>query len=148
MTCVIAIAQSVFIRKTVISRWKLRQLHHFWWQEMHIYTKIYQFAASLGALEGYVYRKKSADEPGMEALSPWINNIVVAYNCFPAEILNEFQRDCDRTAGRAIHSLKPVLGADHDLIKKLETLVKGEMPESADDFNKKKWFEKTTDAGS
>jgi hypothetical protein len=41
-----------------------------------------------------------------------------------------------------------VLGADHDLIKKLETLVKGEMPESADDFNKKKWFEKTTDAGS
>lgn len=108
---------------------------------MHLYTKIYQFASSLGALEGYVYRKKSSEELGMESLAKWIDNIMMAYSYFPAEVLDEFQHDCDRTAGRAIHSLNPVLGQDHDLIKKLRTLVKGDMPVSADDFNKKKWFE-------
>lgn len=108
---------------------------------MHIYTKIYQFASSLGALEGYVYRKRSSEELGMESLAKWIDNIIMAYNFLPAEIMKEFQYDCDRTAGRAIHSLVAVLGQDHDLVKKLGALVKGNMPESADDFNKKKWFE-------
>jgi len=27
-------------------------------EKMHIYSKIYQFAASAGAFEGYVYKKK------------------------------------------------------------------------------------------
>ena len=110
---------------------------------MHTYSKIYQFAASVGALEGYVYEKESAEELGMQALSVWIENICKAYHHLPAEALPEVQRFLDRTVGRAVHSLKGALGEDHKLVLKLKSIVKGEgkMPVSADDFNKKKWFE-------
>jgi len=110
---------------------------------MHIYSKIYQFAASAGALEGYVYRKKDVEELGdMDALSGWVDNIVAAYNHLPDEAIKLFQNSCDRTLGRAISSLTPVLGEDHDFISKLKSMVKGSMPASPDDFNKKKWFQR------
>lgn len=109
---------------------------------MHNYSKIYQFAASAGAFEGYVYRKNSYQELGLERMSGWVDNIVAAYHHLPAEAKSEFQDACDRTLGRAIHSMIPVLGEDHELVKKIQSLIKGGMPESADDFNPKKWFQK------
>ena len=108
---------------------------------MHIYTKIYQFAASAGALEGFVYQKENTQAMGLEALSGWIDNIEMAYDHLPEAAKREFQDSCDRTIGRAIHSLVPVLGEDHKLIEKLKAMVKGSMPASADDFNKTKWFQ-------
>ena len=109
---------------------------------MHIYAKIYQFAASAGAFEGYVYKKKDVEELGdMNALAEWIDNIVAAYGHLPDEAINLFQDSCDRTLGRAILSLTPVLGEDHDFISKLKSIIKGSMPASPDDFNKKKWFQ-------
>ncbi len=110
---------------------------------MHVYAMIYQFAASVGALEGYVYKKADAEELGMPALSVWTDNICQAYNHLPPEVLLEFQGDLDRTVGRAVHSLIAALGQGHELVVKLQVLIKGdgEMPTSADDFNKKKWFE-------
>ena len=110
---------------------------------MHIYSKIYQFAASAGAFEGYVYKKKDAEELGdMNALSGWIDNILAAYDHLPDEAVELFQDSCDRTLGRAILSLIPVLGENHDFVNKLKTIIKGNIPASPDDFNKKKWFQK------
>ncbi len=108
---------------------------------MHIYSKIYQFAASVGALEGFVYQKKNSESLGMEALSGWIDNIEIAYHHLPEAAKKEFQDSCDRTIGRAIHSLVPVLGKEHKLVEKLKMMVKDGMPVSADDFNKTKWFQ-------
>ncbi|MEA3437649.1 MAG: hypothetical protein U9R43_14360 [Thermodesulfobacteriota bacterium] len=109
---------------------------------MHIYSKIYQFAASAGAFEGYVYKKKDVEELGdMDALSVWIDNIVEAYDHLPVEAIKLFQDSCDRTLGRAILSLSPVLGKKHDFIIKLKSIIKGSIPASPDDFNKKKWFQ-------
>lgn len=108
---------------------------------MHIYEKIYQFAASAGAFEGYVYQKKSAESLGMEALAKWADNLVSAYRHLPLDALAEFQDDCDQTLGRAVRSLTAALGEDHDVVQKVKTLIKGNMPESADDFNKRKWFQ-------
>jgi len=110
---------------------------------MHIYSKIYQFAASLGAFEGYVYKKKDVEELGdMDALSGWIDNIVGAYDHLPDEAIKLFQDSCDRTLGRAILSLTPVLGKKHDFIRKLKSIIKDSIPASPDDFNKTKWFQK------
>ena len=110
---------------------------------MHLYSKIYQFAASAGAFEGYVYKKKNSQELGdMIALSGWIDNIVAAYDHLPDEAVELFQDSCDRTLGRAILSLSPVLGEDHEFINKLKSIIKGSMPASPDDFNKTKWFQK------
>ena len=53
----------------------------------HMFAKIFEFAASAGSLEGYVYHKQKSD-----------------------------------------------------IIRKLKSMVKGSLPESADDFQKKKWF--------
>ena len=110
---------------------------------MHIYSKIYQFAASAGAFEGYVYKKKDFKELGdMAALSGWIDNIVAAYDHLPDEALELFQDSCDRTLGRAILSLIPILGEEHNFINKLKSIIKGSIPDSPDDFKKQKWFER------
>ena len=110
---------------------------------MHTYTKIYQFAASVGALEGYVYRKQEPAELDLEALSSWIDNICKAYEHLPTEVRDKFQADLDRTLGRALHSLKTALGEKDERVARLQALIRGDgrMPVSADDFNKRKWFE-------
>ena len=47
-------------------------------ETMHIYQKIYEFAASAGAFEGYVYRRTKA-EIDIKALSNWVDNLLDAY---------------------------------------------------------------------
>jgi hypothetical protein len=107
---------------------------------MHIYAQIHEFAASAGALEGYVYHKKEVD---MTAMPNWVDNLVAAYQRMPPEALGEFQSSIDLTLGRAIRSLTPVLGEGHEIIGKLQSMVSGNIPESADDFQKKKWFKES-----
>jgi hypothetical protein len=111
---------------------------------MHIFTKIYEIAASAGAFEGYVYRREEMD---MEAISNWVENLVSAYESMPSEILGEFQRSLDKTIGRAIQSLMPLLGEGHEIIRKLESMVSGTLPATADDFQKVKWFEGPEEGG-
>ena len=106
---------------------------------MHTDTQIYEFAASAGAFEGYVYRRKEVDPA---ALTRWINNLLDAYKLFPPDVREHFQTSLNGTLGRAIASLLPVLGKEHDVIKKLTTMVTAPPPASADDFQKKKWFQK------
>ncbi|MBU2497683.1 MAG: hypothetical protein KKE57_02170 [Proteobacteria bacterium] len=105
---------------------------------MHTYTMIYEFAASAGALEGYVYSRKEID---MKALSVWVDNLLAAYRHIPAEIRREFQSSCDQTLGRAIRSLIPLLGEGDEIISKLKLMVVAPLPGSPDDFEKKKWFQ-------
>ena|SRR3990172_7111328 len=105
---------------------------------MHIYRQIYEFAASVGALEGYVYDKHELDEG---IIAKWCNNLVDAYQLLPKEALQEFQPSCDGTIGRAIRSLTPVLGDNHEIVGKLRSMTAGPIPKSADDFQKKKWFQ-------
>ena len=107
---------------------------------MHIFTKIYEFAASAGAFEGYVYRKEKVD---MGGLSNWVDNLVSAYQSMPPEALSEFQISLDKTVGRAIRSLIPILGEAHEINGRLKSMVKGSLPETADDFRKEKWFEES-----
>ena len=108
---------------------------------MHIYQKIYEFAASAGAFEGYVYQKTKSDID-VDTLSNWVNNLVDAYHQLPADIIGEFQSSCDQTLGRAIRSLISVSGEAHALIDRLKEMIKDELPDSADDFQKTKWFQK------
>ena len=107
---------------------------------MHIYAQIYEFAASAGAFEGYVYDRKDVD---MNFLPNWVNNLVEAYQRMPSEALGEFQPAIDFTIGRAIRSLISVLGEGHEIIGKLRSVVVGDLSGTADDFNIKKWFEKS-----
>lgn len=105
---------------------------------MHLYMQIYEFAASAGAFEGYVYRRRDVD---MDALSNWLGNLKAAYSLIPEEILHDIQPSIDRTLGRAFQSLSLSFGEDHELMKGLGTMVKGPLPASPDEFNKEKWFE-------
>ncbi len=98
---------------------------------MGIYKNIYDFAAKAGALEGYVYPREKVDP---KYLLPWTNNLLNEYNGLSPEVKEEIQVLCNETIGRAIRSLLPLLGEDHEVIKKLRTLVKGWMPTSPDDF--------------
>jgi hypothetical protein len=107
---------------------------------MHIYQKIYEFAASAGAFEGYVYRK-SKTEIDTEALSIWVDNLLDAYQSLPPEVRGECQPSIDQTLGRAIKSLELLSDDQRTLVNKLQEIVNGELPESPDDFQKEKWFQ-------
>jgi hypothetical protein len=96
---------------------------------MHIYQEIYEFAASAGAFEGYVYRRPEA-EIDFKALSNWVDNLLDAYRHLAPDVLSEFQ------------SAVFELGQEHEVIGKLEKMIAGELPDSADDFEKTKWFQK------
>lgn len=106
---------------------------------MHLYTKIYEFSASAGALEGYVYGKMKMNP---EEITNWVHNIVAAYQHLPSDVIEEFQTSLDRTLGRAVASLESSIGKDHDLILKLNAIIVDHTAKSADDFKFKKWFQK------
>jgi len=105
---------------------------------MHLFAQLYEFAASAGALEGYVYRREEVD---MKALANWIGNLKAAYGLLPQEMLQEVQPSIDQTLGRAWKSLALGLGQDHELAQTVKFMVKGRLPETADDFQKRKWFQ-------
>jgi hypothetical protein len=109
---------------------------------MEDFLKIFEFAASLGAFEGYVYGKQKAEELNLAALENWSDNIEKAYGHIPPEVRRVFQDPCHQAAGRAIRSLEPVLGKGHPITQRLYNLLAHNepLPESADAFNKKKWF--------
>jgi hypothetical protein len=107
---------------------------------MHIYQQIYEFAASAGAFEGYVYRRPRA-EIDFKALSNWVDNLLDAYRHLTSDIRSEFQSSCDGTLGRALKSLVLELGQEHEVIGKIKKMIEGDLPVSADDFQKDKWFQ-------
>ena len=108
---------------------------------MHTYKKIYEFAASAGAFEGYVYQRSKA-EIDTEALYSWVDNLIGAYENLTSEARDECQSSIDQTLGRAIKSLGLLFDDRNALINKLQKIVKGELPGSPDDFQKEKWFQK------
>jgi hypothetical protein len=105
---------------------------------MDEFKKMYEFAASAGALEGYVYRKKDLD---MDALPHWVKNLKTAYGLLPREALDSVQPSVDQTLGRALKSLVLTLGEEHELVMMLKSMIKGSLPRSPDDFPKGKWFQ-------
>jgi len=107
-------------------------------KEMDAYVQVYEFAASAGALEGYVYGRKKMDT---KAFPVWIGNLHKAYGLLPEPVLQEIQPFIDMTLGRAFRSLAPVLGESHELVVRVRSMIKGALPQSADDFQKKKWFQ-------
>jgi hypothetical protein len=106
---------------------------------MHLFARIYEFAASAGAFEGYVYHREGLDP---KALVNWVGNLKAAHSLLPQEVLGEIQPSIDQTLGRALQSLIPILGEDHSIVEKLRLMTKGRLPRSPDDFQKEKAFAK------
>jgi hypothetical protein len=100
---------------------------------MGLYSELYDFAASAGSFEGYVYRNKDMD---IEYLPKWSGNLARQYQALPDDVKAEMQHMCDGTLGRAVQSLVPVLGEEHEVINNLRSCIKGELPKSPDDFEK------------
>ena len=110
---------------------------------MNIHREVFEFAASAGALEGYLYTKENLVS---KELDDWIYNLLKQYENFPPEVRDHFQDSLDRTLGRAVHSLAPLLGSNHPHVVALKSMIKGEMPASSHDFDREK-EEKATKFG-
>ena len=106
---------------------------------MHLFTQLYEFSASVGALEGFVYQRPDVEAATIEK---WVENLEKAYRLLPENAVKEIQPALDGTLGRAVKSVTKVLGEEHVLVQKLKAMVKGSMPSSPDDFQKAKWFQK------
>jgi len=98
---------------------------------MTTYREVYDFAAKAGALEGYVYQKEKID---VNYLPRWVDNLVDQYHHFPSEVKEDFQTLCNGTLGRTVQSLLPHLGEEHEVVKKLKSMISGKLPLSPNDF--------------
>jgi hypothetical protein len=100
-----------------------------------IYKEIYEFAASAGAFEGYVYQKEALDA---DSLNNWVSNLVKQYRDLPKDVRESFQDSLDRTLGRAVQSLIALFGKDHAHVVAVKALIAGNMPAAPNDFEKEK----------
>ena len=98
---------------------------------MHLYTKIYEFSAHVGAFEGYVYGKKNLSP---NELTKWIDNILAGHKDLTPEVTDIFQSSLDKTLGRAARSIAAFLGEDHELVRKLKSIIVDDTVKSPDDF--------------
>ncbi len=90
-----------------------------------LYREIYDFAASAGALEA-------------SHLDNWVRNLIAQYKELPAAVREAVQPALDSTLGRAIHSMAAALGNGNLHVAALRSMVVGEMPASANDFEEDK----------
>jgi hypothetical protein len=110
-------------------------------EEAQLIRQIYEFGASAGSLEGYLYHKPNTADIDMNALPVWMDNLAAAYQHLPAEALQALQEAIDQTLGRATHSLVALVGENHPMVLKLRAMTVGPLPSSANDFRKRKWFQ-------
>lgn len=103
--------------------------------------KLYEFAASAGALEGYVYHKKDVVQVDMDAMDVWTLNLVEAYRLLPEDIKTDIRNGLDKTLNRAVSSLNVFLEPDHPVLKRVVSMLGNPESCSPDDFQKKKWFQ-------
>jgi len=102
-------------------------------ERMEIWRDVYDFASSAGALEGYLYPR---DKPDTRYLDDWIGNLVKQYFSLPEVVRARIQDSLDRTMGRAVQSLEPILGKGHRHVLTLRSLIKGDIPDSPHDFDR------------
>ena len=102
---------------------------------MDIQRELYEFAASAGALEGFVYMKDEVDPAHIEN---WIKNLVKQYGNLPEGTKTLIQPGLNRTIGRAVHSIIPAIGETHPLSQALRSIIQGDIPDSASDFSREK----------
>jgi len=100
-----------------------------------LYREIYEFAASAGALEGYVYGKEVLEASDLDK---WVRNLGTQYRGLPGAVRETLQPGLNRTLGRAAHSLAAALGGDHPHVAALRSMVVGEAPAAATDFDEDK----------
>ena len=100
---------------------------------MGLYGELYDFAASAGSFEGDVYHHKDMDT---SYLPKWSGHLASQYKALPDDVKAEIQHMCNGTLGRAVRSLEPILGDDHEVIATLKSCIKGELPKTPDDFEK------------
>ncbi len=102
---------------------------------MNVYREIFEFAASAGALEGYLFKKERVTP---EEIDDWIHNLMKQHQRMPPDVREHYQGSLDRTMGRAVHSLTALFGPTHPHVLNLKSMVKGEMPAASNDFEREK----------
>jgi hypothetical protein len=100
---------------------------------MKLAREIYDFGAHAGSLEGYVYGYTKVD---LKYLPRWSANLVEEYRSLPDSVRAEIQPSLDGTLGRAVRTLAPHLGEDHQVIGLLKEMIQGRLPDSPDDFTR------------
>jgi hypothetical protein len=100
---------------------------------MKLAGEIYEFGAHAGSFEGYVYGYTRVD---LAYLPGWAANLLKEYRSLPDGIRAEIQPGLDMTLGRAVRSLAPHLGENHQVLGLLEEMIQGNLPDSPDDFTR------------
>lgn len=100
---------------------------------MKFAREIYSFGSHAGSFEGYVYGYTKVD---LNYLPGWVANLLKEYLSLPDDVRGDIQPDLNGTLGRAVRTLAPYLGMDHEVLATLQQMIQGKLPESSNDFTR------------
>jgi len=87
---------------------------------MSEHRDLFDFAAKLGCLEGYMYKRENA-EP--QYLPNWVNNISNMYMKLPDPIKLEIKEEYLRILRNILDHTQRIVGPEHDVVQRLNDMI-------------------------
>jgi hypothetical protein len=89
-------------------------------KDMGINRDLFNFAAKVGCLEGYLYERKDAD---ISTLPNWVGNIEKMCRNLPVEVKGEFLEDYRNILERILQSSGKILKKEDGVLTKLKSMI-------------------------
>jgi len=87
---------------------------------MGLNRDLFNFAAKVGCLEGYLYERKNAD---ISTLPNWVGNIEKMYRDLPAEVKRDFSEDYKNILKRILQSTGKILKKEDRVLTNLRSMI-------------------------
>ncbi|MBP1697547.1 MAG: uncharacterized protein H6Q41_2735 [Deltaproteobacteria bacterium] len=87
---------------------------------MGLNRDLFNFAAKVGCLEGYLYERKNAD---ISTLPNWVGNIEKMYRDLPAEVKRDFSEDYKNILKKILQSTGKILKKEDRVLTNLRSMI-------------------------
>jgi hypothetical protein len=87
---------------------------------MGLNRDLFNFAAKVGCLEGYLYERKNAD---ISTLPNWVGNIEKMYRDLPAEVKRDFFEDYKNILKKILQSTGKILKKEDRVLTNLRSMI-------------------------
>lgn len=87
---------------------------------MGLYKDLFNFAAKVGCLEGYLHERSDAD---ISTMPNWVGNIERMYSLLPAQAKDEIREDYAMVLRKALNSYEKIPEKDEEIVKQLLRMV-------------------------
>ncbi len=87
---------------------------------MSLYRDLFNFAAKVGCLEGYLHERRNAN---ISTMPDWVGNIESMYQGLPEEVKKDLIQDYRTVLGKALGWYQKFPNKDEEVFAKLKEMV-------------------------